>query len=114
EFKRIELQSIEIDQAFASEWLPKRGLEPHRLDALRKVPTSKLAPVIMLECPDGSHLLADGPHRYFVAALRGVAGIRAKLVPHAVWEPFIVEGFPKANPDTLQKSFSGLRKKGRK
>lgn len=110
-FKNIPVTSIAVDLDFASKWLPKRGLEPHRLDALRKVPTARLAPVIMLHWPDGTHLLADGSHRYFVAACRGVEGIRAKLVPHEIWEPYKVIDFPESDGDTLQRSFSGIGKR---
>src|SRR5690554_3132707 len=62
QYRLLPVEHIEIDQAFAAEWLPKRGLERPRIDALAKVPTVRFGPVSMLQWPDGSHLLADGSH----------------------------------------------------
>jgi hypothetical protein len=95
-----------VELVYALAIIRDRGLEQHRMDKLTL--DSLLDPVLYLAMPGGTHLLADGNHRYVYAAFNGVKWLRARMVDEEHWRKFIVTGLPKAGKERILGGYSGL------
>ncbi len=83
-----------------------RGLEAHRQERLRTVPTFE--PIIAARYPEeGTYLLIDGSHRYVEALRRKDEWILAYLLEPSQWEPFTVDA-PLLSEERLLNRRSGL------
>lgn len=107
-YKKLPATNVNVDHKFAALLPDLRGLEPHRLNRLWGVPTAAFEPLPFVEMPDGTHLMVDGSHRYYVAHRRGEDWVPAKLVKPKLWRKYIVTGFPEQTAEALQRSYSGL------
>lgn len=85
----------------------KRGVEKDRLKRLTVL--CRYYPILVLEWPDGTHLIADGTHSYCWQYSQGFSSAVAWMVPQVVWREFVVEGLPDASEEQLLSSFSGIR-----
>lgn len=105
---KLRAAYVAVDRDFAKYCQTNRGIENHRLERIT-AEMIKTRPIFMLEMPDGSHLLADGHHRYVKASKLRLRTIRAFLLPKEVWEPCIVHGMPLiADPKQFLAAPSGL------
>lgn len=108
--KLIEPIPVTIDRKFAAS-LPKlRGLEKHRvmrlLEGLRQ--GAPCEPILMASMPDDTHLIIDGSHRYYVAALLNWHAIPTKVIPRTLWKKYIVNMPPARSEEDVVNSFSGI------
>jgi hypothetical protein len=100
---------IPITAEFAAFILTNRGIEQPRLDRLREVPFEKIEPMILCTQEDSTVLLVDGCHRYVHMALTlKVDHGPAYVLQLGEWEPFLVEGAPRVDPDRMINGYSGL------
>jgi len=103
----IPITAIACEQEQAEKFYRDNGVEPHRLARI----TAKhlRSPVLLLDLGDGTHMLADGNHRYVVAAANGITRLPAWLVKHSYWQPFRVDMPLALGEETLRTMFSGIR-----
>lgn len=85
-----EVVLIPIDKDFARTLPALRGLEIERMDRIPLNP-NLWTPVVLLNMPDGTHLLVDGNHRYFMSWVFGETEIRTWMVDQDIWEKFLVK-----------------------
>ncbi|WP_113155912.1 hypothetical protein [Nitratireductor sp. OM-1] len=97
---------IPVDEAGASLFMAKRGIEKHRLDRLRGLP--KLDPILILHWIDGTHLVVDGHHRYVAAYLDGHRGMLARMLPRSIWRRHVITDLPDEIGHSFIGSYSGI------
>jgi hypothetical protein len=86
----------------------RRGIEPPRLR--RALKTRPWRPLLYLELPDDTVLLADGSHTYVAMWMKGQTTASVYLVPQHIWSSYTVEGLPPAgSEDELINSYSGIK-----
>lgn len=102
------LTKCPLDQKWAQMILQHRGIETPRLR--RAVRTKHPDPLLYLQMPDKTVLLADGSHTYVALCMRGKRQALAYLVPQTVWRNFTVEGIPPHGSEAeLLASHSGIK-----
>lgn len=102
-----EVFSVVLDPAYVSTIFAKRGVESHRL---KRITVEQLMiPVLYLEgVSPGTHLLADGNHRYVVHAQLGHKEMPAYIAPPKLWRRFMVTGIPDAYVPGVLNGFSNI------
>ena len=94
---------VPVDAEHAQYCVEQRGVEPDRIAVLVEHPEYLKKPVLFIAMPDGSHLLADGTHRYVVFFAANCPMIPAYIVPWSMAAPFKVEDMPTTPEDELMK-----------
>jgi hypothetical protein len=96
---RTYLESSElpvIDVALTKELIfaiaSSNGLEEEHFD--RQSDEKLEQPVIMFDCDDGSHIVADGSHRMVRRFLKYIFFVPAWSVPERIWRRFIITDMP--------------------
>jgi hypothetical protein len=98
--------SAPIEPRMAKMILMNRGIERPRLK--RAIRTTYYDPLLYLEMPDGSHLLADGSHTYVAMFYKGITWAKSFVVPPSIWNQFTISGLPAwESEEHLLQSFSG-------
>jgi len=69
-----------------------RGIELPRLE--RATRTEHYKPLLYLDMPEGTQLLADGSHTYVARYIKGHRYALAYIVPERIWRDFVVTDFP--------------------
>lgn len=88
-----EVVSVQLEQDFVSTILERRGVEARRIERMR--PEHLDIPVLYLkDVTPGTHLLADGHHRYLIHARIGSDWVPAYIAEPKLWQRFMVEGIP--------------------
>jgi hypothetical protein len=106
---KIEVFKVPIDVEFAEWCVSNHGIEPHRLARMvEHLSVLDTEPVIFVAWPNGSHLLADGNHRYVSAARAGHTEINAFVLTDTEWWPFQIKGLPHLSMDLVQSGRSGI------
>lgn len=97
--------AVPIDKSMAAKFIKNnvvseekciRMLTQVALGMVKNVP-----PIIFAKCPDNTHLLVDGHHRYTCAAAAHASHIAAFILEPKEWEPFQVET-PDLTEDELR------------
>lgn len=102
-----EVVSILLERDYVSTILTKRGVESHRLNRL--TPEQLEIPVLYLEgVSPGTHLLADGHHRYVRRAQVGCTDIPAYIAEPKLWKRFMIEGIPDHFGKNILTSYSNI------
>jgi hypothetical protein len=71
--------------------LANNGIEKTKLARLSQRPDIYCQPVLLLECDDGSHIMADGNHRFVILWRMGIRRIPAYVIPETTWRQFVIE-----------------------
>lgn len=85
----IETARIVIDVEYASKLPVSRDLEQHRLRWLIGHPGWE--PIATCIMPDGSGLVIDGNHRYWLAYKAGWAHVVSYLIPQSIWQKYLID-----------------------
>ena len=103
----FEVFDVVLEHAYVDVILQKRGVEDHRLKRL--TPEQLMVPVLYLEgVTPGTHLLADGHHRYVVHSILGSRYIPSYIAPPKLWTRFMVNGIPEHVGKSQLNGFSGI------
>jgi len=103
-----EIVRIPVDKEFAKVLPEMRGLEQHRLKRLLDNP-KWAPPIILAMMPDGTGLIVDGNHRYYVAYALGWEHLKAYAVDVSIWGKFLVKMPEELEiPDATSIGWSGL------
>jgi hypothetical protein len=96
---RMYLESLDlpiIEAALTKELIlavaSSNGLEEEHLE--RQSDEKLDQPIIMLDCGDGTHIVADGSHRMLRRFLKGLFTAPTWSVPEHIWQRFIITGMP--------------------
>jgi len=102
-----EVYSIWLEPAYVNTIFLKRGVETHRLNRITREIME--IPVLYLEgVSPGTHLLADGNHRYVARARAGFTDLPAYVAEPKLWKRFMVEGIPDAMVPGVLTGFSNI------
>lgn len=104
----VVLTTVGVDAEHAEYCIRRRGVEADRIAVLVQNPEYCKKPIVFVKFPDGTHLLADGTHRYVVFFMAQVPSVPAYIVPFEVAQPFIIEGAPVVDPVELMETWSAL------
>lgn len=103
----VEKVTVPVDEEHATYCMQQRGVELDRIKVLLGNPEYVKKPVLFIALPDGSHLLADGTHRYVVLFAAKVPMIPAYIVPWKIAAPYVVEDMPQTDEEALM-AWSGI------
>lgn len=102
-----EIINVALERDFVSTILSKRGIEQHRLERLTAA--NLATPVLYLEgVSPGTHLLADGHHRYVAHAIIGSDYIPSYIAAPKLWRRFLVDGIPDDFAKAQLVGYSGI------
>ena len=112
EYIKIKPIPVAVLEDSAKTCFINNGVEPHRLARLAAEDVIT-HPVTYLDMSDGTHLLADGNHRYVKAYLLRMSRLPARLVPEKLWRRYQVKMFdhnlsPEIVREVLAGGFSGI------
>ncbi len=105
-----EIVRVPVSAAEAKKMLRENAVDIDRVgEMLAKGFEASGARRPVLFCNDGTSapgeppgvFLADGRHRYFIAALVGAPHVPARILPGAVWRPHVMVGLPKMTKEEL-------------
>lgn len=98
---RLEISMLAVLQSKAMDIVYGGRIDMRKL---RRIPIEALKkPCILIEVLNGPDI-ADGNHRYVLAAAAKIPFISAYLVPERMWREYLVEGMPSITAEELKKA----------